>query len=223
MGSVGYIKYNFKVSTISRSVGSFKELLNFVVYDYDVIDIEGIEDKKRFTKQEVDIIEGIIRYQKGIRADMEIVRFIDSVVSLEDITYDRLYNLLKRKERVNRGIYYLPTLDKYTSTTVNNKIREKRRKKEEYKDYITDAVSVVIRTIEEGERVSIRFRYPFKENKELKSVRELDKLYKEIERIIREGKVFRLYSPLIYYTKDTIKEIERVIKEIEDKIKDENP
>lgn len=211
--------YRFKVSSISREVNSFRDLLDFVIYDYEVIEIEGLKETEVFSEQEKNLIEVIIGYQEEIKADLELLRFLDDKepVEITKMLYVSQKSLLKRKHRLNRGIFYMPTAGAYTSTTLLNKAKEMEKwRKKDNSLYVSDIVRVVKRTIrmQSGERV--QFKYPYKVDSENRKVYYLEDLYSEAEKVMREGRDFKLINPRIYYSRETIRNINKIRKRVEE-------
>lgn len=209
--------YKIKINCIEKSVHSFRELLNYVVYDYDIIEIENLNDKDKYSEQEKQLIETIIRYQTEMTADLEILRFVskDEIKDFSEIDYAEQARILRRKNKLNKGISYITVYDIYTSTTLYEEIKGTSYGRKDFCYYATDLVTVVKRTMELYDGTKIKFSYPYKEDKVLKKVNYLDELYEEAIRVLRGGKEFKLVNPRVYYSWETIRNINKIRRIIE--------
>lgn len=204
--------YKFKNSCISREVNTFKELLNFVIYDYEVIEIEGLEGNEYYSEQEKRVIEAIMGYQKDLDADLELLRFTEYVECIIEKDYKEQLRTLSRKDKRNRGIYYIPTVDAYTSTTLYKEAMSERGRKD-FSKYVTDIIEVVKKTMYIHNKTNIEFKYPYKLDNIRHEVTDITELYNEAQRVLGEGKDFQLVNERVYYSRETIRNINKLLKQ----------
>jgi hypothetical protein len=206
--------YPFKVSGLHKTANDFKELLKYVITDYQTIEL--IKNRnENFSEMELKLIEQIIRYQKEVGAYWDTVRVYNPPREnyiMDEFTYKKQKTLLRKKAKNNKGIYYLPTVDLYTSTELYNKSNNKWGKKD-LREYYGDIIEVVIKTLYLYDNTKIKFNYPYKVDNKRKNARELKELYVKARESVGTGKDFKLVYKKYYYSRETIRNINQIKRE----------
>lgn len=107
----------FKINGEEYSSASFDGVLGYAVYDY--LTFTPSETNYCYSPNELHTLTEVIRYQKYMNAVLELVKSKNlSTTDVELYTHTKIKSILNKKHKKNRGIYYIPSLLGYTSTTL---------------------------------------------------------------------------------------------------------
>lgn len=206
--------YPFKINGLEKVANGFDELLGYAIYDYATIQID---DDKYFAKQEQDLINEVIKYQKLVGAVHEPLKYKNiTPEAVEQYSHTQVRHMLNRKARHNSGIYYIPTLLAYTSTHLYEQFLKQPGTRvgggcnyNRIRKY-GSAVDVITETLRLFDGTEVFLRYPYK----LKNGYKQETDDKEvIYMAILESKAeIDLVHETIYYSRQTKRNIKYVQK-----------
>lgn len=209
--------YPYIINGIHDVANNFEELLGYVVYDYQTIQLG---DSKYYSPNEVSIVEAIKKYQEGIGAELEMLKAKKNLTQ-EDVdgySHTKIKHILNKKVLKNKGIFYVPALLAYTSTHLYDnyeKIKGNRigrgcnyRRLRKY-GFLID---IVPETLKLYDNTKVRFYYPYKIKGKKGFSKDREGLYKAI--LDCKGADFILVNERVYYSRQTKRNIKYLIKYI---------
>ncbi len=209
--------YPYSINGIQGTANSFEELLGYVVYDYQTIQLG---DSKYYSPNEVRIIEAIKKYQEGIEADLEMLKAKKNLTQ-EDVrnySHTKIKHILNKKVLKNKGIFYVPALLAYTSTHLYNNYKKVKGNRigrgcnyKRVRKY-GSLIDIVPETLKLYDNTKVRFYYPYKIKGKQGFSKDKEGLYKAI--LDCKGIDFILVNERVYYSRQTKRNIKYLIKYI---------
>lgn len=209
--------YPFRINGIPREANSFEELLSYVIYDFETIQLN---DSKYYSAYEVHIIESIIRYQKDIGAELEMLKTKKGLTKSDvmDYSHIKIRHLLNKKVRKNKGIFYVPSLMGYTSTHLYNHFEKEKGNRQDggcnYKRLrkFGDLKDIIPLTLWLYDKSKVRFYYPYK----IYDVKGYCQDKEDLYRVVLEsrGQGLELVNERVYYSRQTKRNIKYLLKSV---------
>lgn len=209
--------YPYSINGIDGVAKSFEELLGYVVYDYQTIQLG---DSKYYSPNEVRIVEEVIRYQKGVGAELEMLKAKKNLTQqdVENYSHTKIKHILNKKVLKNIGIFYVPALLGYTSTHLYDnyeKVKGSRTGRgcnyKRIRKY-GSLIDIIPETLKLYDNTKIRFYYPYKIKGKKGYCKDKEGLYKVV--LDCKGVDFILVNERVYYSRQAKRNIKYLLKYI---------
>lgn len=208
--------YPFYLNGVKTVVKDFEELLRYVIYDFETIELG---DSKYYSPNEIKIVEVIKRYQMEVGAELEILKEKRGITKedVESYSHKKIRYILNKKVRKNKGIFYVPSLMGYTSTHLYvNYEREKGGRKNGGCNYkrlrkFGELKEVVPETLRSHDKTKVRFYYPYRIKGNKSYSEDTEGLYRVI---LNSPDDFQLVYERQYYSRQIKRNIKYLLKYI---------
>lgn len=206
--------FPYKENGILKSATSLYEVYYKVVLSYETIEV--IDEKNDFySVNDLKNIESIINYQNKMCAKYSPfksgrVGITDDVV--KSYSHQQIKDILTKSNRKNRGIYYVSSLNGYTSTTLfeNPVMVRADGAKRSHKERLFGHISVVVlETLRLFDDTKVLFSYPVSlDGKTIKC----SSIYDVYHLVFNHPNELKLVNERHFYSKQQRKTIKRLRK-----------
>lgn len=206
--------YPYVENGIERVATSLYEVYYKAVLSYETLEI--VDDKNAFySVNDLKNIENIVKYQNQVGAFYSPFFTKRSDISDETIkgyTHQQLKDILAKANRKNKGIYYISSINGYTSTILfdNPRIVKSESTNRPYKERVYGHISVVAtETLRLFDGTELSFSFPFMlKGREVSS----NNIYEVYSLAYRFHSDFELLKEQKFYSKQQRKIIKQLRK-----------